>query len=51
VESSSTGDSRLRGALPKPDSCSAAKTGLFKQLVGAAGQGQRNGDAERLGGL
>jgi uncharacterized protein YjiS (DUF1127 family) len=30
VDSSSTDDSRLRGALPLPDSCSAAKQHFFK---------------------
>ena len=35
-DSSSTDDSRLRGALPIPDSCSAAKSPLFDYLVGRA---------------
>src|SRR5262249_49694436 len=37
--------------IREADSCTAAKITLFKQLVGAAGQRQRDGDAERLGGL
>jgi hypothetical protein len=35
VDSSSTDDSRLRGALPLPDSCSAVNSALFDYLVGA----------------
>src|SRR5215471_2926363 len=37
--------------VPLADSCSAANWHSFDQLVGAAGQGQRDGDAKRLGGL
>jgi hypothetical protein len=33
VDSSSTGDSRLRGALPLPDSCSATKEILFDHVA------------------
>jgi hypothetical protein len=35
VEPSSTGDSRLQGALPATDSCAAARTVSFDHLVGA----------------
>src|ERR1700676_2260875 len=38
VDSSSTSDSRLRGALPRTD------MPLFDHLVGADEQGRRNGD-------
>src|SRR5262245_32789434 len=45
VESSSTGNPRLRGALPKPDLCTATKTTfLFDHLVGAREQHGRNGE-------
>jgi hypothetical protein len=37
--------------VPLADSCSAANWHSFDQLVGAAGQGQRDGDAKRLGRL
>jgi hypothetical protein len=46
VESSSTGDSRLRGALPRGDIGSAAKEALFNYLVGEREQAGRNFDAE-----
>ena len=49
VDSSSTDDSRLRGALPEPDSCSAAKplhsiTSSGSDVIHYAGQsGMRKG--------
>ena len=43
---------RNRGALPKPDSCSAAKCTLsFDDLVGTSDEGWRRFEAKRLGGL
>jgi hypothetical protein len=43
VESSSTDDSRLRGALPNPDSCSAANDKrLFNYLICGGEQGRRD---------
>jgi hypothetical protein len=51
VDSSSTDDSRLRGALPIPDPCTAANSILFDHLVGEGPQLQRDIDVERLGGL
>jgi hypothetical protein len=44
VESSSTDDPRLRGALPLSDSCTAAKTSLFDRVIGP--QQERFGDRE-----
>src|SRR5437763_3306365 len=41
----------LRRYVPLADSCSAANWHSFDQLVGAAGQEQRDGDAKRLGRL
>ena len=48
VESSSTGNPRLRGALPNPDSCIAANKSLFNHLVGAGDERRRHVEAERL---
>jgi hypothetical protein len=43
VESSSTDDSRLRGALPQPDSCTAANDKrLFNYLICGGEQGRRD---------
>src|SRR4030081_437215 len=52
VESSSTDDSRLRGALPQPDSCIAANS-IFSldYLVGAREQRRRGGETELPGRL
>src|SRR5258708_3586835 len=41
---------RHRRSGPRADSCTATKASL-ENLVGTAGQRQRNGDAERTGGL
>jgi hypothetical protein len=52
VDSSSTDDSRLRGALPTADACTAAKT-IFTRSPRrcVASQGRlRDGQAEGLGG-
>jgi hypothetical protein len=48
VEPSSTGDSRLQGALPIPDSCTATKLTLFDHFVGAGEQRWWNGKAKCL---
>src|SRR2546429_4647299 len=51
VDSSSTDDSRLRGALPIADSCTAANGILFDHLVGACEQRRRHVEADRIGRL
>ena len=46
VESSSTDDSRLRGALPFPDFCGAIR---FRDAVDHVGDAQRSSDARTTG--
>src|SRR6516162_5555556 len=48
VQSSSTGNPRLRGALPEADICTAAKKSLFDHLVGVREQRRRHLKADRL---
>src|SRR5713226_3065435 len=48
VDSSSTDDSRLRGALPFADSCMQHTTTSFDHLVGASEQWERHGEPKRL---
>src|SRR5262249_26138113 len=51
VEPSSTGDSRLRGALPKPALSKCSRVPLFEHLVGARKQRGRDGEAKGSSGL
>src|ERR1700736_974807 len=51
VDSSSTDDSRLRGALPLPDFCGAAKNGLFNHAVGEQLQRVGHGETKSCCGL